>query len=110
MDTYQPIYDAVRSKISNGDIGGAVRSALQDANLGHYVHQALQDVSAAGYEHQRPSAVYRPALSLDGNKWCALYGGDLATGCAGFGDSPDAAMRAFDEAWNAKVLAPTEAR
>jgi hypothetical protein len=102
MDSYQAIYDAVRSKISNGDIGQAVQNALSNADLGHYVAIALQDVSAAGYEHQRPSAVYRPTLSNDGDTWRALYGENLAVGCVGFGDSPADAMRAFDDAWNAK--------
>ena len=52
-------------------------------------------------EYRRPSAVYRPTLTLDGNAWCALYGANLQDGVAGFGDTPAAAMAAFDEAWNA---------
>lgn len=46
-----------------------------------------------------PSAVYRPAIYIDGNKWCALYGADLMAGVAGFGDSPAEAMAEFDKAW-----------
>ena len=42
----------------------------------------------------------RPTLSIDGNQWCALYGDNLQDGVAGFGDSPDAAMREFDKAWH----------
>ncbi len=48
---------------------------------------------------QRPSVLYRPELSIDGNKWMALYGPDLAVGVAGFGDTPAQAMEAFDKAW-----------
>lgn len=47
----------------------------------------------------RPSVLFRPELSLDGNSWCALYGLNLQDGCAGFGDSPDLAMLDFDRKW-----------
>ena len=50
-------------------------------------------------ERLRPSVVFRPEVYPDGNKWCALYGENLQEGVAGFGDSPDEAMRAFDVAW-----------
>ena len=36
-------------------------------------------------EQIRPSVLFRPDLSLDGNQFCALYGPDLMQGCAGFG-------------------------
>lgn len=55
----------------------------------------------------RPSVIYRPALSIDGNKWCALYGANLQDGVAGFGDSPADAMGDFDRAWNAKLTDST---
>ncbi len=48
---------------------------------------------------QLPSVLYRPSLMADGTKWCALYGGDLASGVAGFGDTPAEAMHEFDKAW-----------
>lgn len=50
-------------------------------------------------EQQRPSVLFRPKLMVDGAKYMALYGDDLMTGCAGFGDTPDAAMRDFDKNW-----------
>ena len=52
---------------------------------------------------ERPSSRLRPALSIDGNKWCALYGENLQDGVAGFGDSPEEAYRDFDKAWSAKL-------
>lgn len=52
---------------------------------------------------QRPSAVFRPSIRKDGNKWCALYGANLQEGVAGFGDSPAAAMHDFDRNWNANI-------
>lgn len=57
---------------------------------------AAQDI---GINAARPSVLYRPTLVADGSMWCALYGDDLQVGVAGFGETPDAAMRAFDQAW-----------
>lgn len=60
-------------------------------------------------QYERPSVLFRPRLSIDGNQWCALYGDDLQSGVAGFGDSPELAMYDFDVAWSAKLPpAPTE--
>lgn len=52
---------------------------------------------------RRPSVLYRPALTVDGNQWCALYGRDLVEGVAGFGDSPALAMADFDRNWCAAL-------
>jgi len=46
-----------------------------------------------------PHVIYKPALYPDGNMWCALLGENLAVGVAGFGETPEKAMAAFDEAW-----------
>lgn len=73
--------------------------ALYDAHF-EVMRNAGQMAEAAAYEHMRPSAVWRPNLSIDGNQWCALYGTDLQSGVAGFGASPEAAMLDFDAAWS----------
>ncbi len=85
-NNYQAVYDAV-----NLNFGGA--SYLWPI--------AQQEIAAAGQEMTRPSVLFRPALSIDGGKWCALYGDNLQDGVAGFGDSPDAAARDFDKSWRA---------
>lgn len=107
MDGYQPIYDAVRSKVGNGDVGAAVERAIRDANLSFYAEQASRAAQEAALlirdEMARPSVLFRPSLSVDGDQWCALYGADLEIGVAGFGDSPDKAMRDFDARWNAAL-------
>jgi len=64
------------------------------------VHECAAD---AADEWKRPSAVYRPRVYIDGNKWCALYGENIQDGVAGFGDSPAAAMADFDAAWKRKL-------
>jgi hypothetical protein len=98
-DAYQPIYDAVRSKIHNGDVGFAIQQAVRDANLSHYAEMAYRSVHESFSQYERPSVMFRPTLSADGTKWCALYGEDLQSGVAGFGDTPDKAMQDFDRAW-----------
>lgn len=50
-------------------------------------------------DQNAPSLVWRPRLFVDGDQWCALYGENLQDGVAGFGDTPDKAMRNFDLNW-----------
>ena len=100
MSDYQAIYDAVRSRISGGNIGEIVaEQARQSFDISHAVSCVGQAFTIAALEQQRPSVLYRPALGRDGDQWCALYGADLQQGVAGFGDTPSAAMYAFDKAW-----------
>lgn len=102
-DTYQPIYDAVRSRLHNCDISTAVENVIREANLSFYAERALGVVMAAVGEYERPFVMLRPALSIDGDKWCALYGENLQDGLAGFGASPADAFCAFDAAFYAKL-------
>ena len=46
-----------------------------------------------------PHILMKPTLKPDGDMWCALYGEDLMSGVAGFGRTPQQAMREFDKAW-----------
>jgi hypothetical protein len=71
----------------------------------HWCEMAKASVQEAASEHARPSAVFKPRLSIDGNQWCALYGDNLQDGVAGFGDSPEEAMWNFDRAWKEKLPA-----
>lgn len=98
-DSYQPIYDAVRSRIGNGDIGAAVEAAMRDANIQHYVERFADTLRLAVAEYERPSVLFRPGLSVDGNQWRALYGDNLQDGIAGFGDTPEMAIQEFDKQW-----------
>lgn len=99
MDTYQPIYDAVRNSLKNTNIGEAVESVMREANFCDHARMAVQYIHEAASEYTRPCVVFKPSINQDGNQWCALFGENLQTGVAGFGASPDAAMRAFDRAW-----------
>lgn len=98
-DTYQAIYEAVRSRIPSID-GQAVISAIAaQFDFSYYAAQIKDDAMNILYEQQRPSMLWKPSLKLDGDMWCALYGDDIMSGVAGFGESPALAMSAFDEAW-----------
>lgn len=105
-DSYQAVYDAVRSRISNGDVGSVVeRVAWQALDVSNAKAIIQEQLVSAAFEMQRPSVLYRPAVMIDGNAWCALYGENLQDGVAGFGDSPAAAMAAFDKAWTTQLQA-----
>lgn len=106
-DSYQAVYDAVRSRIQGADVGDVLREAArQSFDLSYVLPQIAQSIHCAVDELReqttRPSVLYRPSLAIDGDKWRALYGKDLMEGVAGFGDSPGEAMADFDKAWIAK--------
>ena len=80
---------------------------LQNCMMNAIIYEASMSsvaIQESASEHARPSAVFRPSISVDGNQWCALYGDNLQDGVAGFGDSPDDAMADFDRNWKAKLL------
>ena len=101
-DTYQAVYEAVRSRLSRCDVGQAIREACH-LDASHAIQSVQQEMLAVAYAMQTPSAIYRPRIMIDGNKWGALYGDNLQEGVAGFGDSPAEAMADFDKNWNAKL-------
>ena len=103
-DNYQAVYDAVRSRIDPVDTYAVMEQVLRDAfgMADHQIRCVAETFSGAAFEQQRPSVLFRPQISKDGNQWCALYGDNLQDGVAGFGDSPDLAMRDFDKNWSAK--------
>ena len=101
MSDYQAIYDAVRSRISGGNIGEVAREVMwQHFDISHTVQMLGQEFSIAAAEMQRASVLYRPRIFLDGNQWCALYGENVQDGVAGFGDTPAKAMMDFDMNWS----------
>ena len=84
-----------------------MRGSFDISNITYLLHQdfanAAHEMAQAGREQQRPFVLLRPKLSIDGNKWCALYGENLQDGVAGFGDTPEQAAIDFDLNWlNAK--------
>lgn len=99
-DSYQAIYDAVRSRISNGDIGAAIAEVARSQFDISYAAQNVQETFRyVAHEYQRPFILLRPKMFPDGYQWCALYGDNIHDGVAGFGDTPAKAAEAFDLAW-----------
>lgn len=74
----------------------AANGVIREASL------AMANWSDAAWQQMRPSVLYRPTISLDGNCYCALYGEDLMAGCAGFGETMADAMADFDKNWTAQ--------
>ena len=103
MDSYQAIYDAVRSQVFNGDIGQAVAQVVRESGIESYVESFRQLGEELAEEMMRPSVMYRPKVFIDGDKWCALYGENIQEGVAGFGISPSDAMHAFDKEWHTNL-------
>ncbi len=54
-----------------------------------------------------PAAVRRPRLSIRGRTFVALLGPTIEEGIAGFGDSVQAALRAFDTQYSRSRFADT---
>jgi hypothetical protein len=67
-------------------------------------HQAFLTGETLRQEYTRPCITFKPRLFPDGDQWCVLYGENLQSGVAGFGPSPDEAMRAFDSAFTTPQL------
>ena len=98
-DSYQAIYQAVRSRIGNFNGQDLIDAISRNFDFSHLAQVVAQEWEIAAYEQQRPSVLLKPAISIDGNQWCALYGVNLQDGVAGFGDSPAKAMANFDKNW-----------
>lgn len=106
MSDYQPVYDAVRSCIGNPDVSGVVERVCREAFDVSWQKSRLQEaIDAIENDMRRSFVLLRPKMFIDGNQWCALYGDDIQSGVAGFGDSPDAASWAFDKAWSQSLSA-----
>jgi hypothetical protein len=54
-----------------------------------------------------PSALRRPNLSFRNGLWIALLGPSVEEGIVGFGDSVEAALRAFDAQYNVRLRPPS---
>lgn len=108
-DGYDAIYAATLSRIGHVDARGAIYDAVAQAMQGaDYLWPRIQqEATIALGEMQRPSVLYRPTLTRDGNMWWAHYGDHFPEGVSGFGETPAAAMRAFDEAWLSSNAAPS---
>lgn len=108
-DSYQAVYDAVRSRIGSCDVDRVVSDAVNSAfgGVSFAIPRIVEDLTASIWaveeQMKRPSVLYRPELTADGSMWCALLGPNLAVGVAGFGATPAEAMAAFDAAFKSEA-------
>ena len=96
MSDYQATYDAIRSRIQQFDGHALKDEILNKMDISYYSQNIQNEIMYVVGQYNKPSSIYRPSLSIDGNKWCALYGDNLQDGVAGFGDSPQEAMDDFN--------------
>lgn len=97
-DSYQAIYDAVRSRISGGDIGQAVRDvAFQQFDISHQLAILQQEFMIAAGEMGRPCVVFKPTIQADGDAWTVLLGPDPQVGIFATGATPAEAMMNWDQ-------------
>lgn len=92
-DSYQAIYDAVRSRISGGNVGEIVADACRNAfDISHMKAILQQDFSVAAQEMARPCVLFKPELKFDRDVWEVTLGDIYATGA-----TPAEAMSSFDQ-------------
>lgn len=85
----------------------------QDSNMAmnaiaHAANMSQASIQQAVCEWGNPSAIYRPKLMREGNKWMALYGDNIQEGVCGFGDNPAAAMTDFNREWYKPIQTMTD--
>ena len=70
---------------------------------------AMQEMERYCAAHpQSPAATRRPRLSIRGRTFVALLGPAIEEGIAGFGDSVQAALRAFDVQYSRSLRPPAD--
>lgn len=79
-------------------------------DISFYVDQVRIAVWEAVGLLTAPSVMYKPRIFQDGNMWCCLLGDDLQSGVAGFGDTPNNACIAFDQAFMSGKCSPVLTR
>ncbi len=98
-ETYDAIYQVALSRIGHFNGQQLAEDIAAKFDISFHTEMVKQEFLNVAYEQMRPSIIYRPFISIDGNQWCALYGDNLQDGVAGFGDSPAKAMIDFDKQW-----------
>ena len=83
-----------------------------DSNARHTVDQtliAIQEMDRYCSAHPNsPAATRHPRLSIRGRTFVALLGRNIEQGIAGFGDTVQAALRAFDLQYSRSLTPPAD--
>lgn len=98
-DSYQAIYDAVRSRISNGDIGQAVADVVrQNFDTSRVMATAENMLYEIKEAMTAPHVLLKPAVTAEDDGWWCRY-----AGVTGWGKTPEAAAKSFDASWRGTV-------
>jgi hypothetical protein len=68
----------------------------QHAEIQHNMALKLLEIE----QQYKRFAILKPKITKDGNEWCVLYGEDLQSGIAGFGNTPHEAVMDWERQWN----------
>jgi len=104
MESYQAIYDAVRSRISGFDSQQLIQEISRHFDISHAVDMVKHEFLVSAYAQSRPFVLLKPKVYADGNQWCVLYGETIQEGVCGFGETPAKASQDFDNNWNNQTL------
>lgn len=75
--------------------------AVQAVNeMGFIREHLIESIQIIRNELIRPSVIYKPKLSLDGNQYCFMLGENPMEGCVGYGSTVEEAARDFDKNWH----------
>lgn len=101
MDTYQAVYDAVRSKMGYIDPERIVHAVADKFDFSYARQQMVQSFEIALSEWTRPCVLFKPQLRVkikdSMNVWSVYYNNVLM----GVGDTAEKAMESFDVNWRA---------
>ena len=82
--------------------------ALDFNGLSFAIANIRDTLTQTAHDASKPSVLFLPTITVDGDQWCVLYGSDLQEGVAGFGDTPAKAMEDFDKNWYWQKAGPKE--
>lgn len=80
-----------------------LHNMLEYIGVSNFIENVRSELFNLATTLQRPSVLYWPVLSREGDQWSVLYGDDLQTGIAGFGKTAALAMEDFDKNWENEV-------
>lgn len=68
-----------------------------------YTHQSEMNALVEA-EEMNLFSILKPKISIDGNRYCILYGEDLQSGICGFGDTLMLAIYDFNKSFYKKAI------
>jgi len=102
-ETYDAVYAAAQRALGHLNTSEIVEGCIRQFDISYLLNELKEEFLNVAYEQQRPSILMKPTLKRDGNQWCCMYGDDFAQGVVEFGDTPETAMRSFDEAMKKRL-------